>query len=531
MTTPAASPTKRRLFPARVFDWIQRKRESVSRTLWRPIRLLYLRHERSRRVVAWMRLHRRSITGSILLLAHTLGFVSSINVLSEPRTPQGAIAWIVTLNTFPYIAVPAYWAIGETDYGKQAIAYRARQSEGAPILDRLNRDLVESGLALAPENETQRLLSKLVHFPVTEGNAATILVDGKQTFDSLFQSIEQAKSYVLVEFYILRDDVLGNRLAELLLQKARQGVQVKVLYDEYGSRDMSNRYIDKLRSGGVQIHGFNPPLEDGSTTRLNFRNHRKLVIVDGREAFVGGHNIGDEYLADNEKLGVYRDTHVRFEGPMVQCSQIVFAEDWHAVTGELLHHLQWTPIQSENGEVKGICLPSGPADSFETASMFFLQVINRAEKRVWIASPYFVPDQQMSTALQLAALRGVDVRVIIPEVSDARMVWLSSFSYLPEMEAAGVKMFRYRDRFMHQKVILVDDEIASIGTANFDNRSFRLNFELMMVFFDSTVAGRLAEILEEDLRNSDPAPGSELTDSAYPFQLLVRGSRLLAPIQ
>ncbi len=478
-----------------------------------------------------MRIHRRSITGTIVLIAHLLGFVSSVNVLTESRTPQGAIAWMVTLNTFPYLAVPVYWAIGETDYGEQAIAYRARQSKGAHILKRLKQDLSEAELVVSPENDTQRLLSRLVHFPLTRGNSAEILADGQQAFPTIFASIEQATSYILVEFYILRDDELGKRFQQLLLSKAKQGVRVLLLYDEYGSRDLSQQYLDELRVGGVRCYGFNSPLESGSTTRLNFRNHRKIVIVDGREAFVGGLNVGDEYLSDGGDLGVYRDTHVSFTGPIVQCCQIVFAEDWHSVSDELLEQLEWTPRPSASGDIHGICLPSGPADDFETASFFFLQAINHAKDRIWIATPYFVPDQQMSTALQLAALRGVDVRVIIPEKSDSTLVWLSSFSYLPEMELAGVKMFRFGGRFMHQKVILVDDEFASIGTANFDNRSFRLNFEVMMVFFDKGFAGRVAEMLEHDFLRCTPAPGSELTDRHFFFELLVRGARLLAPVQ
>lgn len=510
---------------------IRRLPERASRLLWWPVQQVYMRNARLRRAVAWARYHRRSVTATILVLAHLLGAASSVNVLAEPRTPQGAIAWIISLNTFPYLAVPLYWTVGETDYSEYAIAYRSRQAEGASILKYLNRELDKRGLAVSSGDETGMLLTRLAHLPVTRGNSVEILVDGQETFDAMFQAIRNAQDYVLVEFYILKDDQLGQRLQRLLIERARSGLRVLVLYDEYGSRGLSAQYTDELREAGVRVYGFNPPLEDVSPTRLNFRNHRKIVVVDGLEAFVGGHNVGDEYYYGDSELGRYRDTHVRIRGPLVQCSQIVFAEDWHAVSQELLQDLNWSPEAISEPGMLGLCFPSGPADEFESASMFFLQLINSANDRVWIASPYFVPDQQMVTALQMAALRGVDVRLMIPSESDSRLVWLSSYSYLPELEAAGIRTFRYRGRFMHQKVILVDEDVAAVGTANFDNRSFRLNFEVMMVMFDHGFAKQTAEMLVEDFRQSVPAHANELTDSSFVFQGLVRAARLLAPIQ
>lgn len=511
--------------------WWRRARRQLGRWVWSPVRLVCRRFDRVRRTAAWVRMHRRALTFLFVVLAHSLGIASSIKVLNENRTPQGAIAWIVSLNTFPYVAVPVYWAIGETNYEDYALAFRERRAEGAPILDRLRADLESKGLTVEPSDDTQQLLERLGNLPITRGNEVELLVDGRETFESIFQSIQAARSYVLIEFYILRDDELGERLKQMLLAKVRQGVSVRVLYDVYGSHGLSSDYVRDLREGGVEVAGFNPPLDDVSTTRINFRNHRKLVVVDGIEAFVGGHNVGNEYLVGFPNEAPYRDTHVSVRGPLAISNQVVFAEDWFAATDELLVDLNWTAVESPNEDVVALCLPTGPADEFETASMFFLHLINRARDRVWIATPYFVPDKQMTTALQLAALRGVDVRVLIPSKSDSRLVELSSHSYLPEMEAAGVKMFRYRGPFLHQKVMLVDDDLATVGTANFDNRSFRLNFELMLVFFDQSFNREVAEMLQVDFERSDPAPGSELTDRSTAFRLLSRAARLLAPIQ
>ncbi|MCM2375183.1 cardiolipin synthase [Aporhodopirellula aestuarii] len=515
----------------RVSHWPAKASGWFWRTVFWPVRFAYRKSETLTRMVAWMRLHRKRLTAAFLMIAHLLGMIASVNVLSESRTPQGAIAWIVSLNTFPYVAVPLYWTIGETDYGEHALTYRASRSSGTHIVEQLYDDLREAKLAVPVEDSTQRLLTRLVQFPVTRGNRAKLLVDGPETFDAMLQSIESAKTYILVEFYIIHDDQLGGRLKELLIAKASEGVRVRLLYDEYGSRDLPDEYIEELRANGIKVHGFNSPFGGGSTTRLNFRNHRKLVIVDGITAFAGGHNVGDEYLVGVDELGPYRDTSVQVEGPLVQCCQVAFAEDWHAVSKELLDDLNWTPVASEEPGVEGICVPSGPADEFETASLFFMQSILSAKKRIWIASPYFVPDEKMATTLQLAAMRGVDVRILIPQNSDSTLVWLSSFSYFGEMNAAGVRVYRYQGRFMHQKVLLVDDTMAAVGTANFDNRSFRLNFEIMLAFFDESFSQEVAEMFEDDLRYCTLSDGSELEEKSYAFQLLVRAARLLAPIQ
>ncbi|WP_390623405.1 cardiolipin synthase [Stieleria maiorica] len=496
-----------------------------------PIRCVFAKHERLRRIAAWMRLHRRRLTAVFVLVAHLLGAAASLNVLTEQRTPQGAIAWIVSLNTFPYLAVPLYWTIGETHYETYSTAYRASVSEGDPIIKHLYQSLKTADLIAPASDGTRQVLTRLVKLPVTRGNAAKLLIDGRQTFDAMMVEIDAAESYVLLESYIIRDDWLGRELKNLLVKKAQQGVRVMVLYDEYGSRDLPSSYLSDLTENGVLVHGFNSPLADGSTTRINFRNHRKLLIVDGVSAFVGGLNIGDEYRYGVDELGLYRDTHVIVHGPLVQCSQVAFVEDWHAVTGEMLENLRWTPVAAKATGGEGLCVPTGPADEFDTALMFFMQLVQSSEQRVWIATPYFVPDEQMVTTLKLASLRGVDVRIMIPKHSDSTLAWLSSFSYLSELDAAGVKVYRYEPRFVHQKVILVDDSVAAVGTANFDNRSFRLNFELMLAMFDCDFISDVERMLEDDFLECRRVEGDDLQKRNLGFQLLVRASRLLAPIQ
>lgn len=247
-------------------------------------------------------------------------------------------------------------------------------------------------------------------------------------------------------------------------------------------------------------------------------------------AYVGGHNVGDEYLGKDPVLSPWRDTHVEMRGPIVQCVQVPFVEDWNWATGET-PELNWDPEGAEGGDVGAACIPTGPADPLETGTLCFLQAINSAEDRLWIVSPYFIPDAQLMSALQLAALRGVDVRILIPQNPDHLHVYLSGISYLEEAEEAGVRIYRYQPGFLHQKVWLIDDYASIVGTANLDNRSMRLNFEITMLILSKDFASEVESMLETDFSKSKLAASAEYTERALPFRFLVRVCRLLAPVQ
>ena len=264
--------------------------------------------------------------------------------------------------------------------------------------------------------------------------------------------------------------------------------------------------------------------------QVNFRNHRKVVITDGEVAWVGGHNVGDEYLGRDEHIGPWRDTHVRVDGPAVLGIQLGFLEDWHWATKKI-PRLNWKPYAADTGTAHALAIPSGPADLQETAELFFLHLINCANKRVWITSPYFVPDRTVVQALKLAALRGVDVRILLPSKPDHLLVYLSSFSYLEELCSTGVRVFRYTPGFLHQKVILVDDDIAGVGTANLDNRSFRLNFELTLVASDVSFNRVTSDMLSSDFERSVEINLSSIAERSLFFRSIVKLARLTAPIQ
>jgi cardiolipin synthase A/B len=252
-------------------------------------------------------------------------------------------------------------------------------------------------------------------------------------------------------------------------------------------------------------------------------------VVDGHAAWVGGHNVGDEYLGVDPKFGNWRDTHVRIEGPAALATQLSFVEDWHWATGTLLE-LDWTPQPSADGSVPVLIVPTGPADELESAGLMFIHAINSAKERIWIASPYFVPDEAVIAALQLAGLRGVDVRILIPAKPDHLLVYMAAFSYFDDAGSTGVKFYRYQDGFLHEKAMLIDHEAATIGTANFDNRSFRLNFEITAVMGGPEFAAQVETMFEQDFARSTPVGKGEYTDRSFPFRLGVRLSRLASPL-
>ena len=464
-------------------------------------------------------------------MAHVLGFFSSLHAIMNARTAQGAIAWAVSLNTLPYLAVPGYWVFGRSKFHGYVIARREELARVQPVARQFVTNLVWRGLVALPDRDRPLLVEKLAKLPFTQGNDAELLVNGDTTFRSMFAGIGRATNYVLVQFYMIHDDGVGRELKARLLERARAGVRCCVLYDEIGS-DLPHSYIRELRGAGVAVLPFDTTQGKANRFQINFRNHRKIVVVDGREAWVGGLNIGDEYKGLHPKIGFWRDTHVRVAGPVVQCVQVAFAEDWHWASRELLAGMNWDPQPAPSGVSRAIlCLPSGPADPLETCTLFFLHAIHRAQQRLWIASPYFVPDEQVISALQLAALREVDVRILIPDQADDRLVQLSAWSFVEDLEKTGIKVFRYTNGFMHHKVILIDDAYCTVGTANFDNRSFRLNFEITLAFADADFASQVAAMLEKDFAQARPMQARELKESGFWHRLAVRAARLTAPIQ
>jgi len=454
-----------------------------------------------------------SLIGDAVLLLQVLGVFAAAHALMHTRTPQGAIGWALGLLLLPVLTLVPYLFLGSSRFRGYLKRHRSALPRG--------RLAMPSG-----DEERYAALVTMLGRPIRTGHRLRLLIDGDATFEAIFTAIAEARHTLLVQFFIFKDDALGRRMQQALLERAAAGVHVCVLYDGVGSHDLPRRYVETLRTGGVAIHPF-------ATNRLrnrfqlNFRNHRKIVVVDGARAFIGGLNVGDEYLGLKPPLAPWRDTHMELAGPAVVDLQQLFADDWEWITGAPppLH-----PTPEPDGDARVLVVASGPADLQETGSLFITAAINAARRRIWLTSPYFVPDHSVRAALQLAVFRGVDVRVLIPSRPDHRTVFLASTLHAHYALRAGVRMFRYQPGFVHQKVVLVDDDCAAVGSLNLDSRSFRLNFEASALVLDRDFARQVATMLEHDFAQSREVDAGEYLDAPYLRRVMMHVARLFDPL-
>ncbi|MGD9918841.1 MAG: cardiolipin synthase [Paenirhodobacter sp.] len=463
------------------------------------------------------------LISAALLAFHTSAALLAFRAIRTARTPQGAVGWTVFLLALPYLGVPAYLILGDFNYPGMIEARRLSEQVPSPPA---------TGTAAQMPAESARMrhgYEAIAGRATVAGNAVGLLTAGEEVFETLFAAIRAAERYVLVETYILRDDGLGRALQELLIAKARAGLRVCVLYDPFGSYGLDRAYVAQMRAAGVEVMNFHArhPPRRLAPLRLNFRNHRKIAVIDGKTGFTGGYNIGDEYVGRNPRLGDWRDTMLRLEGPVVAQLQLHFAADWHWATGERLD-LDWAPAPVAGG-LPALVLASGPSDRNEPGTLYFQHAITGATKRIWIASPYFAPDTGLMRALGLAALRGVDVRVIMAGKRDHWLVWLAAFAFLDAMRESGVKFYRFGPGFMHQKVVLIDDMIAGVGSHNLDSRSCRLNFEASALVFDRGFAGEVTAMLERDFARAEPWD-RPLAQAPLALRIAAPVARLFAPI-
>lgn len=469
--------------------------------------------------------------GYLIALIHCLGLIAATHAVLTVRTAQGAIAWAMSLVFIPYLTLIPYLVFGRSTFDAYIQARREANVEMRKAIGELNwRPWVEEALAARNSQAyaALRAMPKLGRMPCLANNQVRLLINGEATFSAIFEAIAQARKAVLIQFFIIHDDRLGRRLQTLLLEKAAQGVDVHLLFDSVGSHALPRAYIERLRAGGVQVLPFATRSGWLNRFQVNFRNHRKVVVVDGMRGFVGGHNVGDEYMGERPPLSPWRDTHVEVIGPVVACLQESFAEDWFWAARKL-PPLMLPDTYPDDGVLCQL-LASGPADAFETCSLFFVEAIHAANHRVWITSPYFIPDEAVSAALRLAVLRGVDVRILLPSRPDHRIVYAASSLFAFEAVRAGVRVFRYLPGFVHQKVVLVDNEISAIGSANMDNRSFRLNFEVMLLTVDEPFAREVEKMLDTDFAQAREIAKEESRQTHRLQQLGMRVARLISPI-
>jgi cardiolipin synthase len=441
-------------------------------------------------------------------------------IIRQRREPVATLAWLLALAWLPVLGWAVYWWLGP-----QRIHRRK--------LKRLRARLALAAARLPPcgdpsEEGQERLIEAATGHAPTRATSIDLLTGGERTFDALFEAIEAARESVHLEYYIYEPDSVGTRLRDLLAERARAGVQVRLLIDGLGSRKCSPGFLQPLREAGAEVAWFHP-LKLGHVLwrpTLNLRTHRKIAVIDGRTGFTGGVNISDTQ-SERASAAAFHDLHLRMEGEVVRALQLAFAEDWHYATGRTFSEaMHWPPLPI--GDVRCQLVPSGPDNPLAPIHRVHVEALHNAKRRVWLMTPYFVPDAAVLLALTSAALSGLDVRLLVPRRNDNRLVRAAARSFYPELLDAGVRVFEFQPRMLHGKALLVDDEIALIGSANVDPRSFWLNFELSVLARDARVASRLAARISEDLEQSKEVPRGwqpsglqAYTDSA---------ARLLAPL-
>lgn len=473
---------------------------------------------------------------------HVTGLLSAAHAVWNCRTSQGSIAWGFSLILFPYLAVPAYWTLGRNKFEGYRQAFSRNKLDRARVASQLEALRDRATIDTSP---LYRGFQALSDFPITSGNQAQLLIDGEETFRVLFDEIRRAKSYVYIEFFLIADDGIGREFKDLLVAKARDGVKIYFVYDELGSIGLPGAYPRELTAAGVKIFPFYParflPPYHGAKRNLrsllagrfqfNLRNHRKITVVDGKVALAGGVNVHDASLGRSKFYGPWRDTHLRLEGPAVAAIQLAFLDDYGwASSGQIPEELEFVATPPTEGGMDALYLASGPADDIEAGKLFFLHCIQSAKKRIWMATPYFIPPHSVLDALKAAALRGVEVKIIIPLRWDLLVMYLAAFSYLPEAEAAGMEIYRYSAGHPHQKVMLIDDEVAWVGSSNLDARSMLLNFEGNCVVFGSEFAGQVEEMLKHDFARCQPLGKRDYERRSLLFKLGVKLCRLFEPI-
>jgi cardiolipin synthase len=432
----------------------------------------------------------------------------AIMIILEKRSPFKTIAWILVLILIPLFGLVFYLFFGQ-EYRKQKLFSR-RGVKSLAKIRRLSikqlRDIERTDLQLNPDvlekKNIIRLLLNNSDSLLTTGNQCRILNNGAETFRAIFEAIKNARHHIHLEYYIIDNDKIGNQLKDILIKKSLEGVEVRILVDDVGSWDIKEKFFNELRVAGIEIYPFMEVRFPRLTSRVNFRNHRKILIVDGKIGFTGGINVADRYIQGKPKIGPWRDTHLEITGDAVATMQVVFAADWYFVINEnLAGEKYFLPLTEENGTPVQISA-SGPDSDWENIEQAYLAAILSARKYVYLTTPYLMPPQTLVSALKTAALSGVDVRIIIPEKSDAITPKWCSFSYVEQFLEAGIKIYFYQSGFIHSKTLMIDDVFSTIGTTNLDFRSLETNFEINAFIYERKFTRLMLKYFIADLRNS-----------------------------
>ncbi|MFD1203653.1 MULTISPECIES: cardiolipin synthase [Sporosarcina] len=477
-----------------------------------------------------------SISVTIIFILNI--FLAIALIFLERRDPTATWAWLLVLFFIPLFGFIIYLFLGRQLRKKHLFRWEGRNRIGIEQLIDYQIEAIEEDAFEFRLDDTAHYKDMIYlhlrnnHAVLTQDNNVQIFNDGVEKFDALLKDLENAKDHIHFQYYILRLDSLGKRILDVLIRKAKQGVKVRVLFDDIGSRGLRISHLKELIAVGGEVAAFFPAVLPLINPRLNYRNHRKIVVIDGRVGYVGGFNVGDEYLGLNKKFGYWRDTHLRIEGSAIHPLQTRFILDWNQASEK--HNIEYAeryfPAIPRKGTVGLQIVSSGPDAQWEQIKDGYLKMIFLAKEYIYIQTPYFIPDVSFLDALRIACLSGVDVRIMIPNKPDHMFVYWATYSNVGKLLEAGARVYIYENGFLHAKKIVVDDELSTVGTANIDVRSFKLNFEINAFIYDREKSHELAELFEQDMQLS-----TELTYEAYKNRTRIvkikeSVSRLLSPI-
>jgi cardiolipin synthase len=480
-------------------------------------------------IIAWA--FSAIFTLSIILIA--------IVIVLENRNPTKTVTWLTVLYLLPIVGFIFYIFFGRNYRRKRRVKskYNNNLLGDIDVIVEMQKQMLNHKETFNEERfySKKRLINLLLksnRAPFTFNNEAVILTNADQKFRAVFKAINEAKSHIHVEYFIIKDDKIGRAFCRRLAEKARQGIEVRIIYDGVGSWkvDFNREFFEELIQAGAEVQCFVPIKIPFLNSKINYRNHRKIIVIDGRVGFVGGINIGDEYLGQHVKHGFWRDTHLELRGDAVYTLQRIFLEDWYFVSKQKLMEKCYFTNHNIKGNKLIQIAASGPDSDWDSIMQLYYSAMASAQEKVYIITPYFIPDDSIIMALKTAALSGVDVRIILPSRPDHHIVYWATHSYLGELLEAGVKIYKYKKGFVHAKVLLVDGVVGSVGTANMDIRSFQLNYEVNAFIYDDITAKRLEKDFMQDISDSRLISLEEYNSRPFFSKIKESGARLLSPL-
>jgi cardiolipin synthase len=472
--------------------------------------------------------HIQSIIGYSLFILYIITIISVVLVvLLENRNPLKTIPWITVLLLLPGIGLIVYFLFGQDNRKQRVISRRTYKR----IMKPLQSDIVKQDKCTVPHayQPLVRLLNRNKRNPLLYGSEITCYTHGLEKFDALLHEIDQARHHIHLQYYIFADDEIGRKVKKALISKANEGVEVRVLYDDVGSWDVKNRFFREMQQAGIEVYAFLKVAFPVFSSKVNYRNHRKVVVIDGIVGFMGGMNIADRYVSGSS-LGPWRDTHFKVSGKGVHGLQSAFLIDWYVASKQLIKGKAYYPDEKIFGNNIMQIIAGGPVGQWRIYLQAVIFCIINAKKYVYIQTPYFLPTEGLNQALQTVALGGVDVRLMLPARSDTRSANMASRSFLDDMVKAGVKVYFYKTGFLHSKLLVTDDELTCIGSANFDFRSFEHNFEINAFVYQQAFAKQMKKVFLEDMNHCEQLVPARWLKRPVPKRLAESFMRLFSPL-